>query len=517
MPDIEGITISQDLYEDSKKVLQQTNDEGVSLYDHLSRVILKVLEENPANAVNIFENISTNVKEDTFKPPQRELIEADEQQNEKDIASGEACTSLYKPPAKEVKVNEDGEEEEEAEDPNPEGYSMPDVIGNLNALSEAGVGISQEESFRILLALKRLASTRPLKAVRFFGKILTTSGQYYVAESEWHEGQGVEEEPKKEEDEEANEEEAEEGEDGAAKEAEPADKKIVIPNEEMGSGANKYTYWVCVNLGEQWTRLPNVQPAWISASRQIRKYFSGDLNAGVTCYPPFPGTEAQLLRAQIARIASATVICPKGAYTLGGEDEEPEEGAEPSPSEEFAGVNAEESVELENWIHLYPYVLPQGRVAFWKPEKEGGDEEEEEEEAAEDNSWPVEEGPAVLNPLSEDAALGGHPAWTIRLNDSNPKFPSFHLRSSYWPGAVAYGVGNRFGSVYVGYGVKGNPAGVNYTPVAPPAVLAETAVTDELKEAEIPAASTEQEFEDQERELEAKEQEDAQAEGEGDE
>lgn len=45
----------------------------------------------------------------------------------------------------------------------------------------------------------------------------------------------------------------------------------------------------------------------------------------VICYPPFPGNEANLLRAQIARISAGTHISPLGFYQFDEEEEEDEE------------------------------------------------------------------------------------------------------------------------------------------------------------------------------------------------
>lgn len=43
-------------------------------------------------------------------------------------------------------------------------------------------------------------------------------------------------------------------------------------------------------------------------------------------YPPFPGNEANYLRAQIARISAGTHISPLGFYQFDEEEEEEEEG-----------------------------------------------------------------------------------------------------------------------------------------------------------------------------------------------
>lgn len=46
----------------------------------------------------------------------------------------------------------------------------------------------------------------------------------------------------------------------------------------------------------------------------------------VVCYPPFPGNEANYLRAQIARISAGTHVSPLGFYQFDEEEEEEEEG-----------------------------------------------------------------------------------------------------------------------------------------------------------------------------------------------
>ena len=66
-----------------------------------------------------------------------------------------------------------------------------------------------------------------------------------------------------------------------------------------------------------------VTPDQVVASAMIRKFFTGDLSAPVRAYPPFPGTEKEYLRAQIARIAAATVLCPRGKYIVEEESAPP--------------------------------------------------------------------------------------------------------------------------------------------------------------------------------------------------
>jgi len=54
-------------FEDSKAFLQ-TKDGDSSVYDHLSEVILKLIEERPADALKQLEHISSIVKSSSVKP-----------------------------------------------------------------------------------------------------------------------------------------------------------------------------------------------------------------------------------------------------------------------------------------------------------------------------------------------------------------------------------------------------------------------------------------------------------------
>lgn len=215
---------------------------------------------------------------------------------------------------------------------------VPNIMETAFYFEQAGVGLSSDESFRIFLALRQLVEQQPIHSCRFWGKILGLSRSYLVAEVEFREGE-----------EEGEEEEVEEMTEGGEvlethgeEEGEEDEEKIVdavpkpqwkpppvIPKEESRSGANKYLYFVCNEPGRPWTRLPHVTPAQIVCARKIKKFFTGFLDTPVISYPPFPGNEANYLRAQIARISAATHISPLGFYQFGEEegDEEEEGGA----------------------------------------------------------------------------------------------------------------------------------------------------------------------------------------------
>jgi len=86
-------------------------------------------------------------------------------------------------------------------------------------------------------------------------------------------------------------------------------------------GANLFTYFVCNELAGALQRLDDVTPEQIRAARTLKRFLTGRLHAGVSTYPPFPGTEAAFLRAQIARISATTVLAPADWFVAEDDDE----------------------------------------------------------------------------------------------------------------------------------------------------------------------------------------------------
>jgi radial spoke head protein 4A len=229
-------------------------------------------------------------------------------------------------------------------------------------------------------------------------------------------------------------------------------------------------------VGDPWAQLPDILPHHISQARKIRKFFTGYLGTSIVSYPPFPGTEAHYLRAQISRITSSTVVCPLGYYTFDGEaadEDNPENNTNIIINTEFEVLPNEALLTLENWVHQIPFILPQGRVSWISPEKvkeesDNPDEENpDEENPDEDDSGDAtggdsnheiepESGPALLTSLTEDVELGGFPAWSTRPCSrlQSPKFSPIHLRSNRWPGAHAIYFNGKFACIYTGDGQK---------------------------------------------------------------
>jgi len=269
--------------EAAKAYLQKDNGKGENLFDHLSDALLKVLESQPADAVDAFEQIAAQARNAAYAS-QGDGAEEAKAADDAGVAGADYAKRASALFSENTVTSVEGEDDEVAE---KDRNAAQDFASDANLLAWGGVGFGATESFRVHLALKEIGDG--VTSARLWGKIQGTGGDYIVAECE----ADVEEE---------------EGREGA-------------------EGANKYTYYVCSEAGSKWTKLPHVTPAQIGAARKLRKFLSGSLDAEVTGYPPFPGNEAGLLRATIALISSSCALIPAGALNEeGGEAEEYEAG-----------------------------------------------------------------------------------------------------------------------------------------------------------------------------------------------
>jgi hypothetical protein len=89
----------------------------------------------------------------------------------------------------------------------------------------------------------------------------------------------------------------------------------------------------------------------------VTPFLSRFPQAEVSAYPSFPGVEAHFLRAQLARIAGTTVVCPAGFFTAGEEEGALERNEEYAPA-----ASAAELTGLEAWAHRNPHVKKQVRT-----------------------------------------------------------------------------------------------------------------------------------------------------------
>lgn len=498
-------------------LLRSSGKSGITMYDHLVDILTKVLDEKPEKVVDILQDYSRNEKKYKFYPEKDTIQEKQEISSEVILAHEQK--DLFN--RKDIEVPDtvgDIEAEEE------ERLILPDIMENAFYFEQAGVGLGREEQFRTFLALKQLTDTYQLKSCRFWGKILGIQSNYIIAEVEFRPG----EDPLYNNGEEMDEHDVDNsplsspaftGENGEETEDQDVPKPnykppVLIPQEAYGEGCNTKVYYACNNAGLSWHRLPPVTPQQIQVARQIRKLMTGDLDAPVVSYPPFPGNEANYLRAQVARISAATHISPQGYYIF-EEDEEEEDEEEGRTSfvtnEDFEGIPVSDLCDpsFAFWVHHNQYILPQGRTSWFDPnfkneEEIEDDEDEEEEDREEPEDTEPEEGPALLTPLSEDEAIKDTPAWTaVKSTSLVSQYAIAVMHSNLWPGAHAFATDKKFDNVYIGHGLKYSAE--NYSPPPPPAVQDEYPSGPEITEAEDPTV-------EQERALQAAQQEALEAE-----
>jgi len=425
----------------------KTGADGVSVRSHLAELIHSLLLSKDPKALEKLESISLEVKAAHYDGgvPAAKAVPT--------IPAGCVTTEG----SVEVVPTEAWHKSSKAlHKTDPEFVSAPSIAelpDQLPMFEWAGVGLPKQETYRIYLAMLALKKAHGLLAVRFFGKISGTKKDYVVIEGR-----------------------------APASVHLPPSKVGATPPEAPGVGLNTFCYFVAPSAADEFTVLEDVTPEQILASSKIRKYFTGDLAAPVSCYPAFPGPESAYLRAQIARIAQATMLWPANKFVFDGESE-----ASPQPiidNQEYAVPD--ELTSLDSWVHVYGKILKIGRTTnVPKPEPVEGEEEAEAEEEE-------EEGPA-LGLASEDEVVQKYaeerevlaelPAWSVQeYNIAYPKFAVAIAKSNRWPGAYSAIAksGDKHACVYLGSGHEN--IGKAFTPVAPPPVMVESAETEEFEE-----------------------------------
>jgi len=420
-------------FEDAKTFME-TKKGGVSVFDHLTEVLVKLMTERPEDAVEQFERISAAVKTASMldhEPAKGAAASAAasgargqaEEAEVRDAAVkriGEVL-SVFRAPGEDDDVPEVGE-------------NLQDVADAANYLEWAGVGLGRQEMFRLHLALRALSAKEQARDMRVWGKLHGLEGDYIVAEGKVD-----------------------------APEDEVEDEKDALGNtvEATGSGANTCTYWVCSHAGAEWVRLPRVTPHQVVVAGRIKRFLTGRLDAPVAGHPPFPGEERSFVRALVAHITAETAVCPAG-HLRRVEDEESRD-VEPVADDEYA---AEDPSTADGWVHIALPLNPLGRTA---PNPK---EEDAEEEGAEEEEGMLTE---PLKPITDDAPPDAEDAlpWTVRvcpvsgIPGAEPAAGLVVAKSLRWPGAVAVARGRRFANFYVGYGIR---TGLAEAPnAAPPA------------------------------------------------
>jgi len=332
---------------------------------------------------------------------------------------------------------EEGEEPEYILPVEVEG-DMGDVISDFKLLHRAGIGFGKPASMRLYLAMKMLLHKNigaqegeKIVRVRSWGKVLGLNNDYLVAECVMEGRQPM----------------------PAVPEGLPAS---VVPPDPVGTefadyltSANQFVYYVTHAPHEEWVRLPDVQPDQIKAARNIKRAFTGDLTSPVHSKAPFPGKEAQYLRAQIARISMDTRIAPKGHLQDVTEEGGPTEVGQ-SEEGTFFGLTTDEMCDLKNkaWVHACNDLLPQGRGSYYNYGW-SSDDPEAKDPRLEKNR------PALQSIHLDKAPYLGAPAWSAHTCGAlAPEYACAVIRSNLWPGACTVAQGYNFINYYVGNGTS---------------------------------------------------------------
>lgn len=418
-------------FEEAKQILDaQSASGGGSVYDHVSALLLKIISEKPEDPLAAFESASLAVKSAKYA----QKNQAEGKPTDQDPAVKAAQTSWANSTLDVIKAPEEG--------PRDNADAVQDLVGDSALLQWAGVSFGEEETFALVGRMQALVAAQaeaeegdPISNIRLWGKILGARGiDYYVFEC-------------------------------------VCESEVEIPEGvrmEGREGVNRLTYWVKPSNDAPATVLPHVTEEQITVARQIKRYFTGDLSAPVSGYPPFNGTEAHYLRAQIALISSDTFVAPNGFFGLDDNEEAPsvvsKVGDEDAPAEAL-GFDALE--DAGSWQHFEMAISSKGRVREppMVQDAEG-----------EDVPDPWYDG-ATKNREDTLGSLGDEEGtWKVcRCPSAGGPGSVSVAKSLQWPGAVAVAPAGqtRFVNCYVGYGIGASDK--TYTPPTLPTLQSEYA------------------------------------------
>lgn len=172
--------------------LRQCGANGISLFDHLSVVIAKVIDERPPNVVDYFELFSERVRLEKFdagenpleggyeEPRRLELAKERlprlvEKSNRPLAAADESDSSGSPPPP-----SKSSEKDDAAIYYEPPARDLCELQFYWNLL---GIGFARDEVSTLARALARFSTNPKLASCRLWGKLLGLSADYFVIES----------------------------------------------------------------------------------------------------------------------------------------------------------------------------------------------------------------------------------------------------------------------------------------------------------------------------------------------
>ena len=309
---------------------------------------------------------------------------------------------------------------------------MEDLLQQSKLFEWGGISFSDEEWYKIRMAMKKILLDNDCEYLRFFGKIYGIKSDYYIIQ-------------------------------GLLK-TYPMKNPQVHVESRGNEGINRYTFWVSNSILESWYELPDITHEQIVASRRFKYHLTGDLNAKVKSFVSFPGKEMHLLKCQIIRILHSNCIVPKGYYKISENFKEQLEGKVTEIDEEFKSPTFEEmkGAEGESWVHEHAYIYPSGKVI--DPSVEA--QVDRLKGINEDEGYKVKEGEGEnVNEIDLKywkAKVVGDQIMHNKANGDPITHAVVLIRNTRWPGTLTVWKEEKFANIYVGYGIKA--IGENYYP-----------------------------------------------------
>ena len=309
---------------------------------------------------------------------------------------------------------------------------MEDLLQQSKLFEWGGISFSDEEWYKIRMAMKKILLDNDCEYLRFFGKIYGIKSDYYIIQ-------------------------------GLLK-TYPMKNPQVHVESRGNEGINRYTFWVSNSILESWYELPDITHEQIVASRRFKYHLTGDLNAKVKSFVSFPGKEMHLLKCQIIRILHSSCIVPKGYYKISENFKEQLEGKVTEIDEEFKSPTFEEmkGPEGESWVHEHAYIYPSGKVI--DPSVEA--QVDRLKGINEDEGYKVKEGEGEnVNEIDLKywkVKVVGDQIVHNRANGDPITHAVVLVKNMRWPGTLTVWKEEKFANIYVGYGIKA--IGENYYP-----------------------------------------------------
>ena len=327
---------------------------------------------------------------------------------------------------------------------------MEDILHQSKLFEWGGISFSEEEWYKIRLAMKKILIENDCEYIRFFGKIYGIKSDYYIIQ-------------------------------GSLK-TYPMCNPPVHVETRGNEGINKYTFWVSNSILESWYELPDITKEQIVASRRFKYHLTGDLNSKVKSFVSFPGKEMHLLKCQIVRILHSSCIVPKGYYKISENYKDQLEGKITEIDEEFKSPSFEEmkAPEGEGWVHEHAYIYPSGKVIDPAVETQV----DRLKGINEDEGYKVKEGEGDnVNEIDFKywkIKVVGDQIMHNRPNGDPLTHAVVLVKNTRWPGTLTVWKEEKFANIYVGYGIKA--IGENYFPTQLAKIDKDPADLEEQKE-----------------------------------